>query len=63
MPIRTPDRINVLWLLPTHGHGRYLGASIGGRAVDLFYLRQVAIAADSIGSCGDHRAEGRAAQS
>ena len=39
---------NVLWFLPTHGDGRYLGTSVGGRAVDLAYLRQIAQAADSL---------------
>ena len=33
-----PDRINVLWFLPTHGDSRYLGTGEGGRAVDLPYL-------------------------
>ncbi|TIP51357.1 MAG: alkanesulfonate monooxygenase, partial [Mesorhizobium sp.] len=36
-----PDRIKVLWFLPTHGDSRYLGTSEGGRAVDLPYLTQV----------------------
>jgi alkanesulfonate monooxygenase len=43
---------NVLWFLPTHGDGRYLGTSAGGRAVDLSYLKQVAQAADSLGYDG-----------
>ncbi len=37
------------WFLPTHGDGRYLGSAAGGRVVDLAYLKQVAIAADSLG--------------
>jgi alkanesulfonate monooxygenase len=37
------------WFLPTHGDGRYLGSAQGGRVVDLAYLKQVAIAADSLG--------------
>ena len=37
------------WFLPTHGDGRYLGSAEGGRVVDLAYLKQVAIAADSLG--------------
>jgi alkanesulfonate monooxygenase len=40
------------WFLPTHGDGRYLGTSEGGRPVDLPYLKQVAIAADSLGYAG-----------
>ena len=44
--------LNILWFLPTHGDGRYLETAIGGRAVDLGYLRQVAQAADSLGYVG-----------
>jgi len=47
-----PGKANVLWFLPTHGEGRYLGTSIGARAADFKYLRQVAEAADSLGYCG-----------
>jgi alkanesulfonate monooxygenase len=47
-----PDRINVLWFLPTHGDSRYLGTSHGGRSVDLAYLKQVAQAADQLGYFG-----------
>ncbi|MDB5405125.1 MAG: alkanesulfonate monooxygenase [Rhodospirillales bacterium] len=43
---------NLLWFLPTHGDGRYLGTTKGGRSVDLSYLRQVAQAADSLGYFG-----------
>jgi alkanesulfonate monooxygenase len=43
---------NVLWFLPTHGDGRYLGTAVGGRAVDLGYLRQIAQAADALGYFG-----------
>lgn len=46
------DNINVFWFLPTHGDGRYLGTAEGGRAVDLPYLQQVALAADSLGYYG-----------
>ena len=42
----------VLWFLPTHGDGRYLGSAKGGRAVDLSYLTQVAQAADRLGYFG-----------
>ncbi len=52
MSFHTPDKINVLWFLPTHGDSRYLGTSEGGRAVDLPYLRQVAQAADQLGYYG-----------
>lgn len=43
---------DVLWFLPTHGDGRYLGTSHGAREVDLAYLRQVAQAADDLGYYG-----------
>jgi alkanesulfonate monooxygenase len=43
---------NLLWFLPTHGDGRYLGTGKGGRSVDLAYLRQIAQAADSLGYYG-----------
>ncbi|HVV95294.1 MAG TPA: FMNH2-dependent alkanesulfonate monooxygenase [Hyphomicrobiales bacterium] len=46
------DAANVLWFLPTHGDGRYLGTTVGGRAVDLDYLRQIAQAADRLGYYG-----------
>ncbi|MHA7848501.1 FMNH2-dependent alkanesulfonate monooxygenase [Serratia sp. D1N4] len=52
MTERTDDKINVLWFLPTHGDGRYLGTSHGGRPVDLAYLQQVALAADHLGYYG-----------
>jgi alkanesulfonate monooxygenase len=43
---------NILWFLPTHGDGRYLGTGIGGREVNFNYLRQVAQAADQLGYFG-----------
>ncbi|MBS7539538.1 FMNH2-dependent alkanesulfonate monooxygenase [Ancylobacter lacus] len=46
------DGLNVLWFLPTHGDGRYLGTGIGAREVDIDYLRQVAQAADRLGYYG-----------
>ena len=52
MAAPVPEKINVLWFLPTHGDSRYLGTQEGGRAVDLPYLRQVAQAADSLGYYG-----------
>ncbi|MDX3924480.1 MAG: FMNH2-dependent alkanesulfonate monooxygenase [Shinella sp.] len=47
-----PEKINVLWFLPTHGDSRYLGTAVGGRNVDLSYLKQVAQAADTLGYYG-----------
>ncbi len=46
------ETVNVLWFIPTHGDGRYLGTSLGGRTVDFAYLRQIAEAADSLGYYG-----------
>lgn len=46
------SKANVLWFLPTHGEGRYLGTSVGARAADFNYLRQVAQAADALGYYG-----------
>ncbi|MDQ0506900.1 FMNH2-dependent alkanesulfonate monooxygenase [Xanthobacter agilis] len=43
---------NVLWFLPTHGDGHYLGTSHGAREVNLAYLRQIAQAADQLGYYG-----------
>lgn len=39
MTQQAPDKINVFWFLPTHGDGRYLGTTEGGRPVDLPYLQ------------------------
>ena len=43
---------DILWFLPTHGDGRYLGSGIGARPVTLSYLAQVARAADELGYFG-----------
>lgn len=40
---------NVFWFLPTHGDSRYLGTTKGARTVDADYLRQIAVAADTLG--------------
>ena len=47
-----PAALNALWFIPTHGDGRYLGTTLGGRATDFDYLAQVARAADSLGYYG-----------
>jgi alkanesulfonate monooxygenase len=44
--------MQLLWFLPTHGDGRYLASSTGGRALTFDYLRQVAQAADQLGYWG-----------
>ncbi|MFP5393251.1 MAG: FMNH2-dependent alkanesulfonate monooxygenase [Gammaproteobacteria bacterium] len=41
--------MHVFWFLPTHGDSRYLGTSLGGRAVTHRYLKQIAEAADDLG--------------
>ena len=52
MTLHNPLEANLLWFLPTHGDGRHLGTSIGGREVNFNYLRQVAQAADQLGYFG-----------
>jgi alkanesulfonate monooxygenase len=41
--------MNIFWFIPTHGDSRYLGTEEGGRQVSFDYLKQVAIAADTLG--------------
>ncbi len=43
---------DVLWFIPTHGDGRYLGSDVGARHVTLNYLSQIARAADELGYYG-----------
>ena len=40
---------DVLWFIPTHGDGRYLGSPDGEREISFAYLRQIAQAADQLG--------------
>ncbi|RCS58154.1 FMNH2-dependent alkanesulfonate monooxygenase [Parvibium lacunae] len=40
--------MQVFWFIPTHGDSRYLGTSAGARQVNLDYIKQVAVAADSL---------------
>ena len=44
--------LNVFWFIPTHGDSRYLGTSKGARQVDFDYMKQVAVAADTLGYDG-----------
>ncbi|HEX4112517.1 MAG TPA: FMNH2-dependent alkanesulfonate monooxygenase [Stellaceae bacterium] len=46
------EAADILWFLPTHGDGRYLGTQAGAREVSLSYLRQIAQAADHNGYFG-----------
>ncbi len=41
--------LNVFWFIPTHGDSRFLGTSKGARTVDFDYMKQVAVAADTLG--------------
>lgn len=41
--------MQVFWFIPTHGDSRYLGTSEGAREVSHDYLKQVAMAADTLG--------------
>src|SRR5580692_12970664 len=43
---------DVLWFLPTHGDGRYLGSDVNARHITLNYLGQIARAADELGYFG-----------
>lgn len=44
--------MEMFWFIPTHGDGRYLGTSHGGRATTLAYLKQIAQAVDQLGFRG-----------
>jgi len=46
------SRCDVLWFLPTHGDGHYLGTGHGARAVSHRYLAQIAQASDELGYAG-----------
>jgi alkanesulfonate monooxygenase len=46
------EAADILWFMPTHGDGRYLGTEVGARHVTLGYLSQIARAADELGYFG-----------
>jgi alkanesulfonate monooxygenase len=54
--------MKVFWFLPTHGDGRYLGTSIGGRSINYSYLRQIAQAVDELGYSGALLPTGRSCE-
>jgi alkanesulfonate monooxygenase len=54
--------MQLLWFFPTHGDGRYLGTSVGGRAVTPDYLKQLAGAVDSLGFTGALLPTGRSCE-
>ena len=40
--------MKIFWFIPTHGDSRYLGTAKGARQLNHDYLKQVAVAADSL---------------
>lgn len=54
--------MQVLWFIPTHGDGRYLATSTGGRATSFSYLRQIAQAIDHLGYYGALLPTGRSCE-
>jgi alkanesulfonate monooxygenase len=54
--------MQLLWFLPTHGDGRYLATSTGGRSTDFAYLRQIAQAVDHLGYTGALLPTGRSCE-
>lgn len=44
--------MEILWFIPTHGDGRYIGTAKGARETDFPYLKQVAQAVDKLGYTG-----------
>jgi len=54
--------MEIFWFIPTHGDGRYLGTSRGGRVTDLGYLRQIAQAIDYLGFRGALLPTGRSCE-
>jgi len=54
--------VKLLWFIPTHGDGRYLGTSYGGRPLDFGYLKQIACAVDNLGFYGALLPTGRSCE-
>lgn len=54
--------MQVLWFIPTHGDGRYLGTAIGGRSVNFDYWRQIAQGVDQLGFAGALLPTGRSCE-
>ena len=55
-------RADVLWFLPTHGDGRYLGTDAGARHVTMGYISQIARAADELGYYGALQPTGKSCE-
>src|SRR6516162_4402766 len=54
--------MKLLWFIPTHGDGRYLGTSYGGRPLNFGYLKQIACAVDNLGFYGALLPTGRSCE-
>lgn len=54
--------MKILWFIPTHGDGRYLGTSFGGRSTNLTYVQQIAQAVDCLGYLGALLPTGRSCE-
>src|ERR1700722_13208044 len=54
--------MEILWFIPTHGDGKYLGTSKGGRETNLAYLKQIAQAVDQLGYHGALAPTGRSCE-
>jgi alkanesulfonate monooxygenase len=54
--------MKLFWFIPTHGDGRYLGTSYGGRPLDFNYLKQIACAVDNLGFYGALLPTGRSCE-
>jgi alkanesulfonate monooxygenase len=54
--------LDLLWFIPTHGDGRYLGTATGGRQFSLAYAGQIARAVDELGYYGALLPTGRSCE-
>lgn len=54
--------MELLWFIPTHGDGRYLGTAVGGRECNFLYFQQLALAIDNLGFAGALLPTGRSCE-
>lgn len=54
--------MELLWFIPTHGDGRYLGTGYGGRTISHEYFQQIAQAVDHLGFTGALLPTGRSCE-
>ncbi len=54
--------MELLWFIPTHGDGRYLATSFGGRECNFCYFQQLALAVDNLGFSGALLPTGRSCE-